>query len=168
MNRWIINDIDITKEFGVFLKKGSYANLIKYSDSKDYLTEEVRDIDGENVFLRNTRLKSRDVDLYFYMNANDPEDFFRKRDMFISFLRNGILRFRIVKHNRTHLLYYKSCKSFKGLTSFKKTIWFELSITFREPNPSKILKEDILQTEQGIDLKYENNKSILIETSQQL
>lgn len=168
MKRWTINDVDITDEFGLLVKKGSYSNLLKYSDAKEYLTENVRDEDGERAFLAYPHIEARDVELTFFVMAQGDEDFFVKRDNFLRFmLREGRLQFRMERHNRSHLLYYKSCKSYKSLSgslSPTKEVWYEFSITFREPNPNTILKRDVLELEAGGNVQYESGEDITIET----
>lgn len=163
---WTINGEDITQRFGVYLRKGAYNALLSYAGSKQYLTEDVRDEDGERVFVENPRKQARSVSIPCVMTADGQTDFWSKHDDFISFLMSaGLFEFKLEVHNRIYRFYYQECGDFSALKPIKgegSKKYCEFSLTLREPNPDIVLKESILAAEDSEIITTENEDEIIV------
>lgn len=153
MALWTINGADISMLFGVYLKKGSYNELLKYPTMKDDIEEDVREEDGVRLLKYVPRAKARDVSLSFYIEAADLPEFWCKYDLFRRFLYgSGVFPFRLAAHNRCHMLAFKGGESYTEttmLTGRGGRKFGEVKLTFREPNPMNVTAEVGLQMEDG-------------------
>lgn len=160
---WKINDIDISEVYGVYLKKGAYDTLLQYPSVKQYLTEDLRDMNGERVLVQNVRKSARSVNITCYMVAFSQDDFWAKHDGFLKLLtQENILDLTLVKHNRTHRFYYVDCGGFTKLSNLVGTgkKYSEFTLTLREIDPNNVTKEEELISESGAIITTERNEPI--------
>ena len=163
MALWKMNDVDITSEFGVVLKRGAYNNLFCLKTTKGYLTEGTREADGETVVMYNPRVEARDVTIPIYIGASDLDDFWYKYNRFTAFLKSGRINLSLEVHNRSYGLYFKSCSAYTNKTKFlDRQIYVECNLVMREPNPSAVLERTLLAQENGDALLTEAGEKIEI------
>lgn len=163
---WSINNTNISEAFGVFLQKGAYQSLVSYPSVKQYLTEEIRDDDGENVLVENTRRQARNVSLPCIIIADNQTDFWGKYDAFVQFLLNeGVFDFKLEAHNRIYRFYYVECSDFRNLKPLKggSKKYSEFTLTLREPNPRNVRRTDSLQAENGEFVTTEDGELINVD-----
>lgn len=163
MALWKINDIDITEEFGVVLKRGAYNAIFQLPAAKGYLTESTREQDGESVVFFNPKSEARDITIPIYIGASDLTDFWDKYNRFTAFIKNNPIELSLEAHNRVYRLYYKSCNAYTHRTKFlDRQIYVECSLVVREPNPAGVLERTFLSQEIGDYLLTEDNEEIEI------
>lgn len=157
LGRWYINGDDIVEYYGLYPKRGTFDNLLKGAEMKDYLTEDIREEHGENVSIYKPRLNARDVDLTFYLITDDLSEFWAKLERVKISLGNlGLFELRLASHNRNFQLYYKGMDSNSHKTlDYNGHSVNEIRLSFREPNPRNVVLEDILCTEDGRELTTE-------------
>lgn len=143
----VINGTDIWKEFGAFLteeKKGGRENLtaiLSPSKTKTHTAVDIREENGEKhsaqLIVSN---QARDVTLHFALYAESRNEWLRKYQAFINFLKEGSdgwLNIKFTELSMTLRVFYLDSSNFKPLTY----IWQEgkhasrFKVKFREPNP---------------------------------
>lgn len=141
-----INDVDVYKEYGVFLAEKAqdghenYDALLAPSDTKEQTAVNIREEDGEK--LPDTLVvtfKPRDVTLYFAVNAGSRAEFLKRRSDFLAFLRKGRggwLDFHLPEAGRTFRFYLKSFPSWEQLAFGEEFSAARFQVTFREPKPA--------------------------------
>ena len=166
MSNWKINDVDIHERFGVLLKRGAYDEIFRTAPTKSYLTEDVREIEGERVVFFNPRSKARDVSIPIFIEADDMADFFRKYDDFCRFLKEQPIKLELCRHNRIYTYYFKQCNSMTNHTKYHDDkIVVECVLLLREVNPNNILtrvylaqeNEEYILTEDGYKIEILTN-----------
>lgn len=162
INLWKINGVNISNEYGVYMLKGSYDNLLTLPSTKEYLTEQTREIHGEKAYIFDTRYEARDVTLQFVMSSDDLQHLMERRDSFLSFIC-GRCELELCRHNRFYYLYYKSTSNWSRITRLNDgSVYVKFSITFRETDPSDVREVDYLQAETGENITTELGEDILI------
>lgn len=129
----IINNIDIAAEHGATLLAGSYAELLKPADTKEWVSNENPRENG-TAYLPPTEvlLAERSVSLTFCINGDDTSDFLSKYTGFIDLLKSGPLSLYVPDLDRYYRLIYQGGTSFDQfeLTTCK------IAVKFIEPNPA--------------------------------
>ena len=148
---WTINGIDISEQFGIYIKKGSYDALLDLGQMKDYLSEDFREDNGERVCFDMPRKQARNVVIEFYLVSDTEEEFWRRYDDFGKFIAGDVLDLHLVLHDRTHRLLFVGSNGYHRLTrSWRGKMVHQLSLTFREPNPAFVFTQDnLLALEDG-------------------
>ena len=158
---WKINDVDITSRFGAYLKRGSYDSLMLYPRMKEYVTEDVREEDGERVHVDMKNVKARTITLSFYI-VSDKGSFNKNYESFLRFLIDeSTFCLYLVKQNRQFRLRYEGGVSRREIMMKGDTYYCEVSIEFRQDNPFDVTesnfiihenREEEIVTEQGIEI----------------
>ncbi len=138
-----INNIDVFKQYGVFLSEEeedsheNYSALLAPPAIKSYKAVDFLDEDGERLPSQLTpRLQARDFTLRFTMLAIDNEDFLAKYTLFVKMLRSGWLDLRVPELEKTYRVYYKNSSGYSQLTPFDDQRQAGVfNIVFREPKP---------------------------------
>lgn len=157
LKRWYINGEDIVERYGLYPKRGTFDNLLKGADMKEYLTESIRERHGEEVSIYAPRLEARDVDLTFYLITDGLTEFWEKLERVkLDLGRLGLFELRLATHNRNFQLYYKGMDSATRKTAdYMGHCVNEVRLSFREPNPQNVAREAALCTEGGEDIETE-------------
>jgi hypothetical protein len=138
-----INDMDVFKEYGVFLTEteaGGHTNydaLLLPPKLKEYVVVDFREEDGEklpdNLI---PRYEARDVTLHFALRASNPIAWKTKYTAFLTLLKSGWLNIRVPELDKTYRMYVKEFSSYEQPTPFAGEIYCRFKVRFREPNPS--------------------------------
>ena len=140
-----INGTDAYSEYGVFLSEEeqdgmeNYNALLLPAPAKAYKAVDVREKDGEDYPDVLLSVKAaRDIELRFTLEADSKEDFFAKRNAFLSALRtgqNGWLTLTLADIGQSFKVFYKECVEWTQLTPFDGKVYASVVIRFREPKP---------------------------------
>lgn len=163
MAKWKINGVDISAEYGAYIKKGSYASMLVYPEAKDYVSEDYREEHGSRMYVDMPRVKARQFTLTFYI-VGDPSAIHTNYERFFEFLLNAKeFTMELCEHNRTHRLTYLSGLSRKDLKVTSHGVnYMELDVMVLERNPYNVTKSDVLMTESTLMLT-EDGEEIDIE-----
>lgn len=160
---WTIDNTKLS-DFGVYVEKGSYSEMMSMPGMKTYLTEDVREIHGERVDVRMQRKQARSISIRCCMIAESTADFFLKHDSFVRFMtERSLFEFKLVKHNRIYMYYYEGCSDFSALKPFTGgKMVSEFTLNLREPNPDDIFSEVNLASETNDLIITESGKEIIV------
>lgn len=160
---WTIDNTKLS-DFGVYVEKGSYSEMMSMPSMKTYLTEDVREIHGERVDVRMQRKQARSISIRCCMIAESTADFFLKHDSFVRFMtERSLFEFKLVKHNRIYMYFYEGCSDFSTLKPFTGgRMVSEFTLNLREPNPDDVFREVGLISESGNAIITESGDEIII------
>lgn len=165
MTLWTINDIDISAEFGAYFKKGAYNTLMCYPTVKDYLTEEVREENGERTLVQMPRVKARTFTMEVLIKGADKEDAQIKSERFLAFLMNaGEFFLHLVVRNRGYRLLFVGGESRRAIKERGET-YLVLAIQFKQNDPSDVTEYMNLATEATDDIITEAGDDIIVTTN---
>lgn len=165
MALYTINDIDISAEFGAYFKKGAYDSLMTYPSVKEYLTEEVREENGERTLVQMPRVKARIITMEVLIKGADKEDAQIKSERFLAFLMNaGEFFLHLVVRNRGYHLLFVGGESRRAIKERGET-YLELAIQFKQNDPSDVTEYMNLATEATDDIITEAGDDIIVTTN---
>lgn len=143
-----INGVNLRSK-GIIVEKGVKDVFLALPESKEYLTESVREYDGDTIVFHNPKLSSREVEISFILTAETENELWKLRDWFLSFLHGSVLRFKLVDINRIYsLIYVSSDSTRKSLVSTLKS-HLSINVTFVEANPQDVRRDVYLADENG-------------------
>lgn len=158
----MINDIDISAVYGAYFKKGAYNTLMSYPSVKEYLTEEVREENGERTLIVMPRVKARTVTMDMYIVGGDKADAQIKSEQFLVFLLNsGEFLLHLVSRNRGYRLSFVGGEARRAITEKGRT-YIEMSIQFKQDDPSNVIMLDYLAAESNEYVITEDGEQIAI------
>lgn len=166
--KWKINGIDISNEFGAYLKKGSYASMLVYPEAKEYVSEDIREENGSRIHIDMPRVKSRQFTLTFYI-IGEPSVIHTNYERFFAFLHNsGEFTLTLCEHNRNYRLTYLTGMSRKDVKVMSRGVnYIEADVMVLQRNPHNVTETDVLMTEgnSSVEVLTEEGEEIEIETS---
>ena len=163
MGRWLMNGVDISDTYGVYLKKGAYDALMNYPSMKEYMTEDVREENGERILFSMPRTGAMDVTIPVYLVADSRSEWFTRYEGFLRFLVNaGIMTLHLNMHNRNYRMIYQSCEVLKSLRRQQGRMYSEIDLVFRIPDTHNVTYDDVLLSEGGTEILTEGGDNITI------
>ena len=152
---WFFDGIDIWKNFAVLIEKGT-ANFLAPPPAKESTVHDWGDSDGVEVDLSRGFFNQRDIPLQCAIAANTEEEFWIKRNAFLSQLRKpNLRRLTITAHGqKSYYVYYKSCSNYTGVktlrgTGDEKLVLYQFNLLLNEPEPKMDNSNVYLVTEDG-------------------
>lgn len=127
-----LNDKNLYKEFGLFIQSGT-ADLLKFPERKDPISEDWPDEDGAAYDLKAPRFKDKEVRLHCAFIASSDADFWMAYNtLFEELKKPGYQKLYVHDHSKTYEVFYKQSGEFKKATKRLKgvdTIFVKFHLT---------------------------------------
>lgn len=163
--KWEINGTDIAM-WGLALKRGSYDSLLAYPAVKEYLTEDIRENNGEDVIVAMPRVRARSVLLTFVLYGEHYQMWDRYESFLARLMMFGTFTFTCVEHNRNYRLRFESGESRREIM-MKGTgkQMLEITLRFKQDNPLDVTQSFELKTEgsNSVNITTESGENIIVE-----
>ena len=134
-----IDTIDIWTQYGAFLLKGSFDDLLKQPKRKASLTNNWPELDGLEIDLTAPKYEAKDADLTFMISASSESAWWTRYNAFFTLLKGSGERSLYVKElSKTFLVYYKETVDYSQLTRIKSVnrVAAKVTVKFGIANPS--------------------------------
>lgn len=119
-------------DFGATMLKGGYAELMKPSEMKEWISNDIPSMDGVHYITpASPKVKERSVSLTFVITAETEEDFLMNYTRFVEELMRGLCVIEVPALSQSFTLKYEACTSFDNY-NLKAC---KLAVKFTEPVP---------------------------------
>jgi hypothetical protein len=131
LGKAFINNKDIYGVFGASLIRSSYEELLTSAPAKEFTENKFRSDNGKQIFFDNPRDDERDLQLTFFIEGSNVNDYLSKYDNFLKEVKENIVNLRIPLLKTTYKLTYKDCNKY-GDYGYNAGSFV---LDFNEPNP---------------------------------
>lgn len=134
-----IDTIDIWTQYGAFIVKGGFDDLLKPARRKASLTNNWPEQNGVEIDLTAPRYEAKDADVTFIISASSESAWWARYNAFVSQLQQAGERSLYIKElSKTFAVYYKEAVDYSQLTRIKGTskVAAKVTIKFGIANPA--------------------------------
>jgi hypothetical protein len=118
---WLLDGLDIYSTYRAMIAKGGYAQLLNQPQRKPSLTNNWLDQDGLEIDLVNAQYEAMDVDVPFYIIADNDEYVAYNDAFFAALMAPGERSLVVVSLMKDFAIYYKETLNYEVVRGKSKT-----------------------------------------------